>query len=200
MYISISMVWDGRLLISKRLCRSHRHKHFTNFSKNSLGVHDVNCTTVFKLVPSSLFSLSSLSDSFLTFPSPLPLPHLISMLFLHVHCFPGEAILPASAQAFAGVYQSKEWRQSGCQAHADLPVATQPSSSFWSVQRWTQVWVRLWATHERVMTVSVIPYSQKCWWSSVWPQTERNSSHPVLVDQWKTFPSMLLLPAWYISP
>ena len=37
-----------------------------------------------KLVPSPLFSLSSLSGSFLTFPSPLPVPRLVSILFLFI--------------------------------------------------------------------------------------------------------------------
>ena len=84
LYISISVIWDGRLLVSKCSCRSHQHKHFTNFSVNSLGIHDVSCTTVLKLVPSPLFSLSSLSGSYLTFPSPLPLPRLVSILFLFI--------------------------------------------------------------------------------------------------------------------
>jgi len=39
----------------------------------------------------------------------------------------GEASGPAAAQAPAGVHQPQEWGQPGGQAHADLPVATQPS-------------------------------------------------------------------------
>ena len=116
-------------------------------------------SSLLPLFPLLLSLVLSLSLSL----SPPP-PH-----HLHLHCFPGEAILPAPEQTVASVHQSKEWRQPRCQAHADLPVAAQPSSGLWSVQGWTQVWVRLWPTLERVMATSVV----------------------ALTERWKSFPRML---------
>ena len=119
----------------------------------------VRCT----IVPSYLFTPSSFPGLLLPFAFPLP-SSSSPRLHLHLHCFPGEAILPAPEQTVASVHQSKEWRQPRCQAHADLPVAAQPSSGLWSVQGWTQVWVRLWPTLERVMTTSVVALTER--WKS----------------------------------